>query len=47
MRFSGTILDDRDRRALRVLAENVAGVRGVEDELLTVEPLAGSVFPVI
>lgn len=47
VRFSGTILDDRGRRALRILAENVAGVRAVEDELLTVEPLAGSVFPVI
>lgn len=45
VRFTGTILDDRERRALRVLAENINGVKGVEDHLVTVEPIGGSVFP--
>jgi CBS domain-containing protein len=31
--LSGTIFDERQRRALQVLAENVHGVRGVRDQL--------------
>ena len=40
VRFTGTILDERDRAALKVLAENVPGVRAVRDELLWVEPFS-------
>jgi CBS domain-containing protein len=39
--LSGTIFDDRERAALKVLAENVAGVRAVHDELVWVEPNSG------
>lgn len=39
--FTGTILDERDRSALKVLAENVPGVRAVRDEMIWVEPLSG------
>ena len=37
----GTIFDDRERAALKVLAENVPGVRAVQDELVWVEPNSG------
>lgn len=39
--LSGTIFDARDRAALKVLAENVAGVREVHDDLIWVEPYSG------
>jgi CBS domain-containing protein len=42
--LSGTIFDDRERRGLRVIAENVAGVRAVRDHLVWVEPISGTVF---
>jgi CBS domain-containing protein len=41
----GSITDDRERTALRVLAENVAGVREVRDNVVWVEPLSGYVVP--
>ena len=31
----GVIIDDRQRAALKVAAENIPGVRGVEDHRLT------------
>jgi CBS-domain-containing membrane protein len=37
----GTILDERERRALRVAVENVPGVKGVHDELVWIEPVSG------
>ena len=37
----GTITDDRERQALIVAAENVAGVKKVQDHLVLVEPLSG------
>jgi CBS domain-containing protein len=40
----GTILDERERDALRVAAENVPGIVDVQDHLV-VEPLFGWVFP--
>jgi CBS domain-containing protein len=40
----GTIFDDRQRDALRVLAENVPGVKKVEDELVFIEPMSGMVI---
>jgi CBS domain-containing protein len=37
----GTITDDRERLALRIACENIAGVKGVTDHLVFVEPLSG------
>ena len=41
----GTIMDDRQREALIVAAENIPGVKGVQDHLVWVEPMSGLVFP--
>lgn len=40
--LSGTIFDERERDAIRVCAENQPGVTGVTDEMIWVEPIAGS-----
>jgi len=40
----GTIVDDRERQALKVAAENVDGVKAVKDHILFVEPLSGMFF---
>lgn len=37
----GSIFDEREREALRVLVENVPGVKGVQDHLVWIEPLSG------
>jgi len=37
----GLITDAREREAMRVLAENVSGVRGVVDHLTWIEPYSG------
>jgi CBS domain-containing protein len=42
--FSGALADERQRLALRVAAENVAGVKKVEDHLIWVEPNTGVVM---
>jgi CBS domain-containing protein len=39
----GTILDERQRQGIRVVAENIPGVRAVEDHLVWVEPTSGMV----
>ncbi|HTI95995.1 MAG TPA: CBS domain-containing protein [Rudaea sp.] len=39
----GVLVDDRMRRALRVLAENVCGVGQVRDRLTTIEPMTGAI----
>jgi len=44
VRFSGTILDDRQRQALRVAAENIPDVKKVEDHLIWIEPMSGTVI---
>ena len=41
--LNGVILDEKERAALRVAAENVPGVRTVEDHLVWVEPVSGTV----
>jgi len=41
----GTIMDERERRACIVTAENVAGVKAVRDHLVWVEPMSGMAFP--
>jgi CBS domain-containing protein len=40
----GCILDDRERKALIVAAENIPGVKEVRDHLAYVEPTSGMVF---
>lgn len=42
--YSGAILDDRQRDALRVAAENIPGVKKVEDQLVWIEPMSGTVI---
>jgi CBS domain-containing protein len=41
----GTILDERERAALIVAAENLPGVKSVQDKLVWVEPNSGMVIP--
>jgi CBS domain-containing protein len=43
--LSGVIFDERERRAARVAAENVAGVTAVVDELTWVDPMSGMTMP--
>jgi CBS domain-containing protein len=42
--LNGVILEERERVALRVVAENVPGVRAVEDHLVWIEPVSGTVI---
>lgn len=39
--LSGCVLDERQRAALKVLAENVPGVKKVRDHLVWIEPVSG------
>jgi CBS domain-containing protein len=39
----GTIFDERERAALKVAAENIPGVKGVQDHLAWCEPMSGIV----
>ncbi|TMJ63113.1 MAG: CBS domain-containing protein [Alphaproteobacteria bacterium] len=41
--LNGVILEEKERQALRVVAENVPGVRAVEDNLVWIEPVSGTV----
>jgi CBS domain-containing protein len=41
----GTIMDERERRACVITAENVDGVAQVRDHLVWVEPMSGMAFP--
>lgn len=41
----GVITDERERQGVRVAAENVAGVKKVNDHLVWVEPMSGMSFP--
>jgi CBS domain-containing protein len=43
--LSGVILDDHERTACIVAAENVAGVKEVHDHLVWVEPMSGVALP--
>ncbi|MEA3157988.1 MAG: hypothetical protein QOK44_5577, partial [Betaproteobacteria bacterium] len=40
----GTIFDERERMALRVLVENVPGVEDIRDHLVWIEPMSGMEF---
>jgi CBS domain-containing protein len=42
--LQGRILDERERQALRVVVENVPGVKAVKDHLVWVEPMSGMTF---
>ncbi len=37
----GAILDERQRAALKVVAENIPGVKAVKDHMVWVEPISG------
>jgi CBS domain-containing protein len=41
----GVITDERERQAILVAAENVAGVKAVHDHMVWVEPMSGMAFP--
>ena len=41
----GTILDEHERKACIVAAENVAGVKEVHDHLVWIEPISGVAIP--
>ncbi len=41
VRLAGVITDERQRQALRVAAENIPGVKHVEDNIVWVEPVSG------
>jgi CBS domain-containing protein len=40
--LDGVILDEKERAALRVVAENAAGVSAVEDRLVWIDPVSGT-----
>ena len=42
--LDGVILEEKEREALRVVAENVPGVTAVEDHLVWIEPVSGTVI---
>jgi CBS domain-containing protein len=41
VKLSGALTDERERRAIRVAAENIPGVKKVEDHLVWIEPNTG------
>ncbi len=42
--FTGSVFDERQRRALHVLAENTSGVKGMRDHMVWIEPMSGMVI---
>jgi CBS domain-containing protein len=40
----GLIADERLRTALRVIAENIRGARGVRDHMICIEPISGAIL---
>jgi len=44
VKLVGTIFDDRQRDAIRVAAENIPGVKSIEDQLAWIEPMSGMVI---
>lgn len=42
--LKGTIFHERAREALKVAAENVSGVKGIQDHLIWIEPMSGFVL---
>jgi CBS domain-containing protein len=44
VKLTGALTDERERQALRVAAENIPGVKNVEDHLIWVEPTSGTII---
>ena len=44
VKLSGALTDERERQAIRVAAENIPGVKKVEDHLVWIEPNSGVVI---
>ena len=42
----GTLLDERQRPAIRVVVENTPGVKQIEDHLAWIEPMSGIAIPI-
>ena len=40
----GSVFDERERLALRVIVENVPGVAEIHDHMIGIEPLSGTVI---
>ena len=40
----GSIFDERERQALRVIVENVAGVKAIHDHMIWIDPVSGAVI---
>ena len=45
--FWGTVGSEEERRALRVVAENIPGVRGIEDHTITGPRYLAPMFPAV
>ena len=45
--FLGTVGSEEERRALRVIAENISGVRGIEDHSISGPRYLAPLFPAI
>jgi CBS domain-containing protein len=43
----GSIFDERERQAARVVVENIPGVKAVKDHLVWIEPLSGMSFEAV
>src|SRR5215467_12710145 len=43
--LSGRLVDERQRGAIRATAENIPGVKAVEDHLVWIDPVSGMVMP--
>jgi CBS domain-containing protein len=43
VKLSGALTDERERQAIRIAAENIAGVKKVEDRLIWIEPNTGMI----
>lgn len=44
LKYSGCITDERQRQAMMVAAENIPGVKSIEDGLVWIEPTSGMVI---
>jgi CBS domain-containing protein len=44
VKLSGALTDERERQAIRIAAENIAGVKKVEDRLIWIEPNTGMII---
>jgi CBS domain-containing protein len=44
VKLSGTIFDGRQREAVHVAAQSIPGVKGIEDEIIWIEPMSGTVI---